>query len=279
MTNRPTEAPSSTANTPTNTTNPPHSHVISLATQRPQDGGFQLYTTTRTNFAAPIPSSLSYKEAAVLPLAISTAAHGLYGPTSKAFLGLDYPSVDPKPADKTILVWGGSSSVGALAIQLAVASGVKVITVASKHNHAFVKSLGASEAFDYNDACTVVDDVVKAISASGGDFAGIYDAVSNESSYKFVLPLAEKLQGNINIATTLPAPERLPSGVKAAQVFAITPDVVDPVWEKYVGQALEQGKLKAVPEPLVVGKGLEFVQKGLDTNKAGVSAKKVVIEL
>ncbi len=51
------------------------------------------------------------------------------------------------------------------------------------------------------------------------------------------------------------------------------------VWRDYVPKALEEGKLQAKPDPMVVGHGLESVQKGLDTNKAGVSAKKVVVTL
>lgn len=51
------------------------------------------------------------------------------------------------------------------------------------------------------------------------------------------------------------------------------------MWKDYLPQAMQQGKLKCVPEPLVIGKGLESLQKGCDKNKEGVSAKKVVIEL
>ncbi|KAK4499172.1 hypothetical protein PRZ48_009685 [Zasmidium cellare] len=253
------------------------SHQLSLATGKPEDGGFLLYSRSAAVFTAKIPDNLSYTQASVLPLALDTAGHGLYDSQEKGFLGLDYPSLNPKPSGKTILVWGGSSSVGALAIQLATASGAKVISVASKHNLDFLKSLGAVEALDYNTP-SIVDDVVKAIKSVGGDFAGIYDAISVEASYKYVLPIAEKL-GGTNVATTLPPPQDLPALVKAANVFAINKDVNGPLWEKYVTPALEQGKLKAVPEALVVGKGLESVQKGFDTNKAGVSAKKVVVEL
>ena len=189
---------------------------------------------------------------------------------------MPYPSLNPQPLNKTILVWGGSSSVGALAIQLATASGAKVVAVASKHNHDFVKKLGAVEALDYKDP-SIVEDAVKAIKAAGGEFVGVYDAIANEGSLKFVFPIAEKL-GGANVAGTLPPPENVPESVKYGNVFAIN-EVNNPIWEKYVTQALEEGKLLAVPEPLVVGKGLENVQKGLDTNKAGVSAKKVVVEL
>ncbi|KAF7198413.1 Dehydrogenase orsE [Pseudocercospora fuligena] len=250
-------------------------HAISLATQKSEDGAFQLYTRIQSSFAAKIPESISYTEGAVLPLAIDTAGHGLYA-KKDGFFGLPYPSLEPKSIGKTIVVWGGSSSVGALAVQLATASGVKVVAVASKHNHEFVKKLGASEAIDYNDP-NVVDDVVKAVKAAGGDFIGVYDAISLESSFKHVVPIAEKLGGG-TVSTTLPGPENKPSSIKFGNVFAI--DAVNhPLWENYVTPALEQGKLRAVPEPLVIGKGLESVQKGLDKNKAGVSAKKVVVEL
>lgn len=44
-------------------------------------------------------------------------------------------------------------------------------------------------------------------------------------------------------------------------------------------KALASGQLKAKPNPLVVGHGLENVQHGLDIQKAGVSAQKIVITL
>lgn len=81
----------------------------------------------------------------MIPLALDTAAVGLYSPTSDGYFELPYPSFKPSPSGKTIIVWGGSSSVGALTIQLAVASGAKVVTTASSHNFDFVKGLGASE--------------------------------------------------------------------------------------------------------------------------------------
>ncbi|CAK4033628.1 Zinc-binding alcohol dehydrogenase domain-containing cipB [Lecanosticta acicola] len=253
------------------------SHAISLATGDPADGAFQLYTKTQAVLAAKIPDSISYNHASVLPLAVDTAGHGLYDSREKGFMGLPHPSLEPKPSGKTILIWGASGSVGALATQLATASGAKVIAVASARNHNFVKQLGAAEAFDYNTS-SVVDDVVKAIKAAGGDFAGIYDTISTPDANKYVFEIAEKI-GGTNVCITLPPPEKVPSSVKLGQVFAINNAINGPLWEKYLTPALEQGKLKAVPEPLVVGKGLESVQKGLAKNKEGVSAKKVVIEL
>ena len=67
----------------------------------------------------------------------------------------------PKPTGKTLLVWGGSTSVGSNTIQLAVAAGYEVITTASPKNFDYVKKLGASQAFDYRSK-TVVGDLIHA---------------------------------------------------------------------------------------------------------------------
>ncbi|KAM0701082.1 hypothetical protein Q7P35_011443 [Cladosporium inversicolor] len=252
-------------------------HALSLMTQDSRNGAFQLYTAVPETSASKIPDSLSYSEASVLPLAIDTASAGLYGSRKDGFLGLEYPTLTPTQSGKTLVVYGGSSSVGALAIQLAVASGVYVIAVASEHNHAFCKSLGASETFDYKSS-SAVEDIYKAIKASEPrNFIGVYDAISNADSYKITVPVLEKV-GAGNLAITLPGPEKVSEAIKIGNVFG-GGEVTHPVWEHYVFEALKQGKLKAVPEPLVIGKGLENVQKGCDKNKAGVSAKKVVIEL
>lgn len=55
-------------------------------------------------------------------------------------------------ADKYILIWGGATATGILAIQVAkYIYGLKVITTASPKNHEFLKSLGADETFNYRD--------------------------------------------------------------------------------------------------------------------------------
>ncbi|KAK4548241.1 hypothetical protein LTR36_010111 [Oleoguttula mirabilis] len=254
-------------------------HATSLLSSNAQEGGFQLYTKSSSKTTALIPGDITYAAASVLPLALDTAIVGLCSPAEEGKgLGLPFPSLDPKPSGKTIVVWGGSSSVGALCIQLATAAGAKVVAVSSSANFDFCKRCGATEVCDYKKADTVVEDVVKAVKSAGGEFAGVYDAISiQDQSYKYTLPVLEKLGGGV-LSVVLGGPKDPPSSVKVGNVFGINP-LTHPVWEKYITQALEQGKLMCLPEPLVVGKGLEAVQKGLDKNKEGVSARKVVIEL
>ena len=125
-----------------------------------------------------------------------------------------------------------------------------------------------------------MDDVAAAVKSVGGTFAGVYDAVSlQDQSYKYVLPILEKLGGGV-LATVQPGPDPkdVASNVKCSMILCISP-LTHPLWKDYVTKALESGQLKCLPEPAVIGKGLESCQIGMDENKKGVSAKKVVIEL
>ena len=91
-----------------------------LHSNDPAQGAFQQYTVLLEQMAAPIPDSMPYESACVLPQAVSTASSGLF---QKSHLGLQHPSANPTPTGQTLLVWGGSTSVGSNAIQLAVAAG------------------------------------------------------------------------------------------------------------------------------------------------------------
>ncbi|OMP83238.1 Zinc-binding alcohol dehydrogenase domain-containing protein cipB [Diplodia seriata] len=254
-------------------------HMIGLATEDLADAAFQLYSKTLETVVSPIPDSLSFEDAAVLPLAISTAAAGLY---QKPHLALPFPSTNPQPTDKTLLVWGGSSSVGATTIQLAVASGLKVVATASRKNHDFVKSLGAAAVVDYNSP-GVVDEVLAAIDQQGGNIVGAYDAISEPASLKLIGAITDKL-GVLPVAVVLPPPEGLTKTVEAKKIVAPSvalehKEVGDAVWRKFVPEALASGQLKAKPDALVVGKGLERIQEAIDRQQAGVSAQKVVVSL
>jgi NADPH:quinone reductase-like Zn-dependent oxidoreductase len=91
------------------------------------EGAFQAYTVLLPDLTSQIPDSLSFESAAVIPLGLSTAITGLFQDDQ---LALQLPSVPAKPpTGKTLLVWGGSTSVGSNAIQLAIAAGYEVFTV------------------------------------------------------------------------------------------------------------------------------------------------------
>lgn len=147
-------------------------HSQSLSTKKNDEGTFQEYVLAGAKSTAQIPDDMSYEHASVLPLAISTSAAGLFSPSG---LGLPLPSHSPQPGGGiAVLIWGGSSSVGCVGIQLAVAAGIDVYTTCSKRNFGLVEALGAKKVFDYSSP-SVVDDIVaelQKVAEVGGVFDG-----------------------------------------------------------------------------------------------------------
>ncbi len=261
------------------------------------EGSFQAYTALLARMAAPIPDTLSYEAAAVLPLALSTAACGLF---QNDHLALRYPSATPTPTGATLLVWGGSTSVGSNAIQLAVAAGYEVITTASPRNFQYVKSLGAIQVFDYNSE-NVVSEIIAAFkgktlagalavgtgsaepctaivrAGKGNKFISMASqAVSFENGMSF--EVFRKLVSS-NVALELSTRTR---GIHTKHIFGTTlkgNEVSKVIYQDFLPRALAEGRYVAAPKPHVVGKGLEAVQAGLDAQRKGVSAAKVVISL
>ena len=264
------------------------------------ESAFQIYTVLLAHMTSPIPSTLSYESAAVLPLGVSTAACGLF---QKDQLALQYPSVPPKPTGKTLLVWGGATSVGSNAIQLAVAAGYEVITTASPKNFDYVKKLGASQVLDYKSK-TIVSDLIHAF--KGKTIAGALSI--GHGAADACLDILDKCEGDKFISmATYPLPQTPPKQfvlfstalyfvswnisnwflsrarhIRNKFIFATTlieNGVGKTVYVDFLPEALAKGTYIAAPDPLVVGKGLEYIQAGFDLQKKGVSAKKVVVSL
>jgi hypothetical protein len=111
----------------------------------------------------------------------------------------------------------------------------------------------------------------------------IPDAViANNSVAEACVQIVSKSNGTKFVAMASPVPENLPEGVKAK--FIMGDDLKDNevsniVYGEFLPKALAEGKYVAAPEPVVVGKGLEYVQKAFEVQKNGVSARKVVVSL
>ncbi|KAK3082339.1 hypothetical protein LTS18_004251 [Coniosporium uncinatum] len=245
---------------------------------------FQLYAASREVIAAKIPDGMAYKDAVVLPLGISTAACMLF---QQDTLALPFPTVPRKANGKVLLVWGGSSSVGATGIQLAIGAGYDVVTTASPRNHAMCKEIGAKWVFDHSSP-TVVEDIVSAVKSSGQLYAGAFCAIFGEPNAvcgKVTLQLATMDEAKV-VATVYPAvmplPKGLPEGVKYSTCYGsdLKKNEVGPaVWGEWIPKALENGDLKCKPDAVVVGHGLESLQEACDKMSAGVSGAKLVVEL
>lgn len=234
---------------------------------------------------------MALSQAAVLPLSISTAASSLF-----VELRLQYPTMNAKPTGKTVFVWGGASSCGSSTIQLATAAGYKVATTASKANHQFVKDLGATSVFDYHDS-DVVEQIQKVLQP--GD--AVVDCIGSEETQTACGKILGSIGGG-KLPTLLWVNGQFPDNVNTVQgtqlhhkqliSYVLTtlavnglapgvsnPEVGDAVWRKYLPEALASGRLQAKPDPFIIEGGLKKIPEAVAMQKAGVSAKKIVVEI
>jgi len=277
-----------------------HANGIDQKHNKSSEGAFQTYTIVESHMASSMPDALSYESAAVIPLGVSTAACGLF---QEDQLALQYPTTHPKSTGKTLLVWGGATSVGCNAIQLAVAAGYEVITTASPKNFDYVKKLGASQAFDYHSK-TIIDDLIHAfkgkttvgaLTMGSGAAEACMDVLDKCTGDKFIsmatYPLPDPRPKRFVVPLTIYAfisfsisnwvKSKL-RGIRTNFIFGSTlahNDVGRAIYVNFLPEALAQGTYIAAPDPYVVGKGLECIQTGFEVQKKGVSAKKVVVSL
>lgn len=99
-------------------------------------GAYAEYVAVKPATVARKPSSLSFEEAASVPVASQTAWEGIFthGHLEKGH---------------SILIHGGAGAVGAYAVQLASWAGAAVIATARREDEAYLNSLGAGRVLDY----------------------------------------------------------------------------------------------------------------------------------
>lgn len=261
--------------------------VTAIATvfelEDPKYGAFQEYVVGTEPLMAKIPDSVSFAEAAVLPLTLCTAACSLF---MKDRLGLELPRAGTAANSKAevLLVWGGSSSVGCNAIQAAKAAGYTVAATASPKNFGLMRSIGTDYVFDYNGE-NVVDEIVSALQGKE-KLAGVFDAIITEPTIRACAEIASRLEGKKHVGTVLapgmPPPTGTPEGVEIS-VGACTAirrsDLGSAIWAEWLPEALADGSMLCKPDPEIVGKGLERIRDAVEAMGKGVSAKKLVVEL
>lgn len=99
-------------------------------------GAFAEFAATKASQIAAMPATLSFEEAAALPLVGSSAVQAL-----RHHIKLQ--------SGQKIFIHGGAGGIGSLAIQIAKHIGAYVAATATGENVDFVKSLGADEVIDY----------------------------------------------------------------------------------------------------------------------------------
>jgi NADPH:quinone reductase len=117
-------------------------------------GGYAEYALARFEHCLPVPAALSMAEAAALPETLFTVWHNVF---ERAYAC----------EGETILVHGGTSGIGSMAIKLGKLFGLTVIvTCGSDDKCAAAKAMGADHAINYSSA-DFVDEVKKITGGAG----------------------------------------------------------------------------------------------------------------
>ncbi|MDN3451042.1 NADP-dependent oxidoreductase [Planococcus sp. APC 3906] len=201
-----------------------------------RQGTYAEYAPVDENLLAKMPASMSFEEAAAIPLAGLTAWQCL----------VDFAGV--KKDDK-VLIHAGAGGVGTFAIQIAKSLGAYVTTTASEENEEFVKSLGADQVINYKteDFSQILHDYDFVLDSMGGEV--------QSNSYKVLKPKGKL----VSIAA--------PPNEEEAQKYEVEAGFLwlDPKGEQLqkLADLYEAGKLKAV-----IGETFDFNEKSLQAAHA-----------
>jgi NADPH:quinone reductase-like Zn-dependent oxidoreductase len=128
------------------------------------DGAYAEYAVSDGESLVLKPENISFEGAAALVVPGATAYEGIVE-------RLELQS------HESILITAAAGGVGGVAVQIAASIGARVIAVASAVNHDYVRSLGASAAFDYHEEGW--PEAVRALIDDGVDT--LFDAVGGET--------------------------------------------------------------------------------------------------
>ncbi|KAF7879130.1 hypothetical protein EAF04_000329 [Stromatinia cepivora] len=256
-----------------------------------EDGAFGNIITAKGDCQIKIPDNLSFEEASTLGVGISTVGQGLY-----QSLQLPLPT-SPASEKFPVLIYGGSTATGALAIQYAKLSGLQVITTSSARNFAYLESLGADKVFDYNSpTCsqdikeytndsikhafdcisegTSTEITVAAMSSSGGVYSTLLP-VPTENVHK----INPKVENKATLAYTAGG-ERFTFGGTEIPAKPEDYEFAKSFWELSRG-LLAEGKIKVHKISVnKYGEGFEGILNGMQALKEGkVSGEKLVYTL
>lgn len=252
--------------------------ATSFLTGNNDHAAHQEYTILKATSTALLPDNLSFRQGATLPTAVATATMGLFD-------ALALPRETDANAGAGILIWGGASSVGSMAVQLARRAGLTVFTTASERHHAHLKKLGASAVVDYRSP-TAMEDLISAAARAKTEIPYAIDAISTKETLPTVLRILHASQTTEKkLAYTLPWPENIdgPDGIEATRIIASDigsrrKDLAIWMCGDVLPKWLENREV--VPqEQKVIDGGLNAIQNGLDLVRNGVSGEKVVVEL
>ncbi|KAF2815798.1 zinc-binding oxidoreductase-like protein ToxD [Mytilinidion resinicola] len=257
----------------------PGDRVASFHEMHTPGGSYAEYALGWQHTTFHIPKKISFEEAATVPLAAMTAAIGLH-----IRLGLPEPwlaTKEPIP----LIVYGGSSAVGAFALKIASHANIHPLIVVAGGGSKYVETLidrsKGDTIVDYrNGDDAVVSGIKEALKGSKVSYA--FDAVSEKGSY---VNITKVLDPHGAITLVLPGKEypEIPKTVKQVLTSVGSAHKEDAgfafIFFRYLARGFHEGWFTGHPTEVVPG-GLGGVEQALKNLKAGkASAVKYVFRV
>lgn len=211
----------------------------------PTSGAFGQYALLKGTLCMRVPPNVSDAEAATIPVGVNFSGQGASQDRSSSTLSLGYfytrndmgtrdraiiliqnatalyqtlglplPRLGPDVSREgdpsegpSVLIYGGATATGMMALQFARLSRCRVLTTCSPRNFQLAKALGAHEVFDYHDA----EACVAAIRAATGDnLLHALDCVTAGDSLRICAGALTSRPGVARYTASLPVRDAFP---------------------------------------------------------------------
>jgi NADPH:quinone reductase-like Zn-dependent oxidoreductase len=237
-------------------------------------GCFQELIVAPEHTVLDIPECLGFEEAACLGVAGLTAAMTLW----KWF---DLPMISSGVhSQQFALIWGGSTSTGQFAVQIAAEAGLKVIAVASQRMKQKLLELGAHHVV-VRDSRSLEDIATEVREIGGDDILYAIDLVGPHSAVHGIECLSRQRPAKFAPLAVPAPPIDAPKNVETVNV-EMKRFVLDPMSRKYAVRLTElvaKGRV-LVPEHNVLTGGLAAVEDGLSRLRNGeTGGRKLVVRM
>jgi len=239
-----------------------------------QGGGYAEYCVAPIAQCLPLPAGFDHVQAAALPETFYTVWSNVF---ERGALGRG-----PKGNNETLLVHGGSSGIGTVAIQLAVQRGHRVFaTAGSAEKCAFCESLGATRAINYREedfasaiaTLTEGQGVDVILDMVGGDYLprdlacaaddGRIVIIALQKGAEATIPLSDILRRRVTITGSTLRPR------SAAFKGALSHELYTHVWP-----LLEQGSIRPIIETVLPARDIVEAHRLMD---AGAHKGKILL--
>ncbi|PPJ61204.1 hypothetical protein CBER1_10283 [Cercospora berteroae] len=250
----------------------------------PEGGALARYIVVKGDLQLHIPDNVDFEAASSIGVAIGTSMYALH-----KSLSLPLPGTPSSANGEPLLVYGGSTSTGSIAVQLAAQLGYSVITTCSPKHFDLLQERGAKRIYDYapsvgesicdatNNQLKLVFDTVsiessaaicaQAFGSEGGIYCNLLDTVCSREDVSSVSFLGYSMTGEQYVYEGEKIQAQLEDFILGRQYM----DIAEKLWAK--------GQLKMHPQR-VGSKGLYGTLEGMqEMRDSKLSGEKLVYRI